>query len=163
VLLLNEIALQDLITQLVARLNGQVTAVNAIATDGVVLDQVDTTNAVLDYVPPLRAVNFFPTIAVAEQSSELVDDTGFGATGRHTFTVLVIHQHADAGLLAKMLRRYRIAVANAIMEPQRQFGSQWAVVCKGTVPGPTLGVNEDPREWLSVSGVVFELRDEQQG
>lgn len=157
-IIFNDGAIADLLGALRTRINGYVAQVNAEL--GLLLEDVDIDNAILDHVPPVQEITRWPTIGIGEGPTTLADDIGWSATGHHLLTVMLFHQHADVGELARQLRGYRIAAANAALEG-RQLGSQWGVVLRGTVPGPTLGEGDSPRAWISMTGIALELRDDQ--
>jgi hypothetical protein len=129
------------------------------------LDLADP-SAVLDYVPhPASLVNLAsgPVLGVMDLPSELEDDIGSAATGRHRWLVVVHMVHADQRLLAWQLRLYLTAVVRVFEDRYLpDVPGFMAMGCDGTIPGDTLGREEDPQEWQTWAGVQFwTTRDEQ--
>ena len=134
-----------------------------------VIDQINTADTlgvqiqrdvqVLDYVPTPRELTVFPTIALQDGPTEMEDDTGEGGTAVCNFNLVCFHLHADQRQLAVGLRRYRQAATTVALEG-RAFGPIWSIQFMGTIPGPTLGRGEDPREWMSYCGVALECKAE---
>lgn len=154
---LSEPVVMAVVDRLELELEAVVDEINATATDGIVIPQVEE---VLDYIPSVRELTRFPTVAVQEIATDFEDDVGWGATGVHRLVVVCFYQHADQRTLARSLRRYAKAIANVVLRT-RQIGPAWGVVLDGTVPGPTLGSREEPRSWMSYVGVAVTLKDEQ--
>lgn len=148
-----------LVARLVAELPAAVAEVNARDTKGITLTVPDT-EAILDFVPTPSVLNRFPTIAIEDGPSRLTDDVGWAATGVDDLVVVVFEQHADQRELALRLRRWQLIVRSIILQG-RELDPAWGLVDKGTRPGPTLGRPEDPRDWLSYTATVLEVRSEQ--
>jgi hypothetical protein len=154
---LNEHLIAAMVARLTADLPGVIDTINAEATDGLVIPYVDQ---VLDYVPTPTILNRFPTVAVQDGPSDFQDDVGWSATGVHDLVLVTFVQDADQQRLATMLRRYTRAVANVAMAG-RTVGDAWGVTLNGILPGPTLGRGEEPREWISYTGVSVRLKSEE--
>jgi hypothetical protein len=91
----------------------------------------------------------------------LEDDTGWGATGRGTITVIAFEQNADQAILAWRLRRYAKAVARCILAGRTlDTANAWGTQLKRIDPGPTLA-QESPQSFRSMTAVTIEVRSEQ--
>lgn len=155
---LNEPVVTTLRSRLETELPAIVTAINATVTDGFT---IDAPQRVLDYIPPVGDLNALPLIGISDGEMILEDDTGWGATGVFDISVVVYLQSSDQRVLAWQLRRYAQALVRAIRTPTIAIGEGWGVYNFRVRPGPTLGRDESPRQWLSTIAVTFTVKTEQ--
>lgn len=134
-------------------LNGFITSVNALVTDGTTISNPIT----FDYVPTETDLVSFPAVGIQEGTFHLEDDTGWGATGVQQFGLVIFEQRYSQEELARSLRRLRAAVTACILAG-RSIGPGWAVVLKRVDPGPTLSRDETPRQYMSLTVVTVEIR-----
>lgn len=146
------------VTKLTTNLNTFIDSVNAEQTDGVL---VEYPQQILDYPPPRTSMTSYPIIAVVEGRFLLEDDTGSGGTGRLPLTIVSYITATDPGVLAKQLRRMDRAVTECIMEGRRLPPLGWGMRFLHSDPGPTLGREEAPREYMSLRATTIEVRFEQ--
>lgn len=152
---------EPIVDALVARFNAEIEgAVDAINAQDEKNIQLEPVTAILDYIPTPSELNIFPTVAIGSGADHLADDIGHGATGTFEIVVVVFVQDVDQRQLSIKLRRYLRAVRSVALYG-RQFGPAWGVVDKGSRPGPTLGRDEGPREWMSYVSTVIECRSEE--
>lgn len=153
---------EPVITSCVARLNAQlpaiITAINAVVTDGYTLPP---DFRVLDYIPPVSDLYAVPTIGISDGPMQLEDDTGWGATGVFDLSFVVYVQSADQRYLAWALRRWAQALVRALRSPTNAIGEAWGVSNFRVRPGPTLGRDETPRQWVSTTSVTATFKSEQ--
>lgn len=154
---------EPIIDAIITRFNDEVAAavatVNARDTKGIEL-AAPPTSAILDYVPTPSLLTHFPTIAIEDGASRLTDDNGWAATGLDELVIVVFEQDADQRRLAIKLRRWQLIIRSIVLQ-DRTVGPAWGLVDKGTRPGPTLGRNEDPQDWMSWTALMVEVRSEQ--
>lgn len=153
---LEERVYDAIVTRLKAGLGAAIDQINAADTKGFTIER---NVLVLDYVPTPRELNVFPTVALQDGPTDMEDDTGEGGTAVCSFNLVCFYLHADQRQLAVGLRRYRQAAASVALEG-RAFGPIWSIQFMGTIPGPTLGRGEDPREWMSYCGIALECKAE---
>lgn len=144
--------------RLVDELNGVIDAVNAAVTDGVTISYPAQ---ILDFVPPPTLLTGFPTIGIQEGTLTLEDDTEWGATGVLPITIVFYIQSADPQAMAKQLRRYERAVMTCILRGRQLPPEVWGMKFLRSDPGPTLGNQENPREYMSLRAVTIEVKFEQ--
>lgn len=107
-----------------------------------------------DFVPPPAYLVDFPALGIQDMGSDLEDDTGSSATGKHSFGVVIFCSDPDQHILAWQLRRYAQAVTRVLLA-QRSFpeasGAGWAIGAGRPLVswGPTLGSVATPKTWLS--------------
>lgn len=152
----NEEVIDTLVARLDADLPAVIAQINDDDTKGVTLE---APAAVLDYVPTPTELVSFPTVAVQDGATAIEDDTGWGGTRVIDLVVVVFCADADQRRLAIMLRRYLMAVESVALDG-RTLDPAWGVVSQGTLPGPTLGRGEEPREWMSYAGVALRCKAE---
>ena len=121
---------------------------------------IENPQRVLDFIPTVADMFAFPVVGISDGIFNLEDDTGWGATGVFELTIVVFLQNADPRALAWQLRRYAQAVTRVALE-DRSIGDGWGVTLKQVRPGPTLGRDENPRQWLSTVAVSIEVKSEQ--
>lgn len=148
-----------MVARLLAELNPMLVQVNAAAADAIVCEDFDPL-AILDYVPVPSELNRFPCVAVSNGPHILSDDVGWSATLNARLVLITYVQAADQRSLALKLRRYTQAVRSVALRG-RSLPPAWGVVDAGTRPGPTLGVEDGPRAWMSWTGTQLDLRSEQ--
>ena len=156
---LNEPLIIALQSRLAANLNSVIDTINAQQTDPPYT--IDYPQQVLDYIPTIAQLTAFPTIGISDGEMRFEDDIGWGATGVFEFTVAAFIQESDQKALAWKLRRYAQAMVRVIMEGRQLPPEGWSVTLKRVRPGPTLGRDENPRQWISTIGVVIEVKSEQ--
>lgn len=156
---LNEPIVRALVERLEAELPAAIAAVNQDVDDGI---QIAEPAQVHDFLPTPNLLTVFPTIGIGDGPSTFSDDTGFSATGEHHLLVVCYLQDASQNALARQLRRYVRAVARVVLAGRRLGDAAWSVSLVRVVPGPTLADDpEDPREWMSWSGIeIAAKRDE---
>jgi hypothetical protein len=159
---LNEPVIRALHQRLVDELPTAAAAVNERVDDGILLPDLDTTQ-VLTHIPPPSERLQPPTIGIGDGPSELEDDEGFAATGRHELLIVVYEQSSDQDALAWLLRRWTSAIATVALRGRNLGDGAWGTGLIKSVPGPTLVDNPDnPQEWLSWSGIrLWAKRDEE--
>lgn len=150
------VALQS---RLVTNLPAYIDAVNAEYTNPSY--PIDYVQNVYDYVPVLADLYAFPVIGIADGDVIFEDDTGWGATGRSAFSIVVFEQQSDQRALAWHLRRLSTAVTRCILEGRKLPPEGWGVMLSRVRPGPTLGRDENPRQWMSTVTVQIEILSEQ--
>lgn len=155
---LNEPVVTTLRNRLEAQLPAIITAINALVTDGYT---IENPQRVLDYVPPVTDMNALPLLGISDGEMRLEDDTGWGATGVFDLSIVVFLQHSDQRQLVWMLRRYAQAVVRAARTPTVGMGEGWGVYNFRVRPGPTLGRDESPRQWLSTIAITFTVKTNQ--
>lgn len=151
---LNEPLIASMVARLTSDLPTVIAAINAEVIDGITMS---SDVQVLDYVPTPTILNRFPTVGVQDGTSDFEDDVGWSATGVHDLVLVTFVMEADQQRLARLLRRYTRAVANVALAG-RTVGDAWGVTLNGILPGPTLGRGEEPREWISYTGVSVRLK-----
>lgn len=155
---LHDLAVAAIHERLDTQLAAFITQVNDEVTDGILCD---APQQILPYVPPVSYLTAFPTFGVMDGPFTLEDDTGWGATGRGTITVIAFEQNADQAILAWRLRRYAKAVARCVLDGRTIHSSNaWGVTLKRIDPGPTLA-QESPQSFRSMTAVTVEVRSEQ--
>lgn len=117
---------------------------------------------ILDFMPTIAYLTTFPTVAIAEGDIHFEDDTGWSATGRHDFSVVVFDQHFDQRALAFHMRRLMSAALSCVMEGRDVAG--WGLVLGSVTPGPILRNRESPdgKDVLGIRSASFSIRDEQE-
>jgi hypothetical protein len=156
---LNEKIVTDLKAKLVAGLNTQIDAINAAQTNPLV--PLPYPAQILDFIPPTSEMSQMPVVGISDGDFHFEDDTGWGATGVCDLTVVVFFQSSDMLTLAWSLRRYAQAIARCILAEREIATEGWGVVLKGVRPGPTLGRDENPRQWMSTTAVTITVKSEQ--
>lgn len=116
---------------------------------------------VLDYIPTVSDLSAFPTIGISDGDIHFEDDTGWGATGIFDLTVVSFLQSSDQRTLVWWLRRYGQAVCRVALDSRRMGVEGWGVTLRGIRPGPTLGRDETPRQWMSTTAVTITVRTNQ--
>jgi len=133
-----EPAVEALRTRIATDLNAHIDTINATVTDGTTIPHPEQ---VLDYMPSVGELVAFPTIGIEHGPGRFEDDTGFEATGVYELIVVSFVQHAEPQALARMVRRYQLAVLRTVMK-DRNLGSgtgiPWGVVLRGMDFGPAL-------------------------
>lgn len=116
--------------------------------------------AVFDYPAAIGELDQFPVLTLTDRPSQIRDDTGSSATGRHEVLIVIHLTQPDQRLLAWGLRRYVQAVVRvALRGRQLGTGSQdgaYGTGLSAIVPGEALEV-ADPagvRTWHAWAGVV---------
>lgn len=117
--------------------------------------------AVLDYIPTIAELSTLPCIGISDGQIELEDDTGWGATGVATFSLVVFLQSQDQRELVWSLRKYATALTRCVIAGRTLPPEGWSVTVVGVAPGPTLGRDESPRQWLSTVGLRIRVKWEQ--
>lgn len=122
---------------------------------------IDLPAQILDYAPAVSQLIAFPTFGIIDGPFELQDDTGWGATGWATFSVVVYEQHPDQENLAWRLRRYSEAIARCVLQDRMIDPTFcYGLIFRRADPGPTLG-RTDPQTFLSLRTLTFQARSEQ--
>lgn len=153
----NEHLIDALVVRLESDMQSLVDRVNTEDTKNIQLKPIAD---VLDYMPTPTLLNRFPTIGIQDGASDLTDDVGFGGTGVHNIVAVCFVQDSDQRRLAVSLRRYARCLWSVMLDGRR-LGDGWGVVDRGIRPGPTLGREEGPREWMSWVAVAIEVRAEE--
>ena len=123
---------------------------------------LDPVQQVLDYVPPVADLFVLPTIGISDGPIDLEDDVGFGATGVSEFSCILFVQNSDQRALAWQLRRYAQAMVRALRTPTNfNLGDGWGMYNFHVRPGPTLGRQSNPGQFISTLGVSFFVKSEQ--
>jgi|SRR5919108_1744199 hypothetical protein len=154
---LNEQLVTALAAKLTAQLPAAITEINAAVTDGFTI-----TNPVevLDYVPDEREISAkastAPLVGIQDVTSTFKDDIGSSVTGQHAFAVLVWLYDPSRQALARKLRRYQRALATVCLAGRAISTIGYGVTLRNAAPGPTLEREEDPRGWVSFTGVVIQ-------
>lgn len=148
-----------IVARLNSDLNGIIDAVNASQTNPTF--PIQYPQAILDYIPTVAELSALPCIGVSDGNIKWEDDTGLGATAHAQFSIVAFVQSQDQRELAWMLRRYAIAMTRCLIAGRSLPPEGWGVVVDGITPGPTLGRDESPRQWLSTVGVRIAVRWEQ--
>lgn len=115
---------------------------------------------VFDYIPAVSELRAFPTIGLSDGDLVFQDDVGWGATGVFDITIVCFLQSADQRELVWWLRRYGQAITRVALDTRR-LGEGWAVNLKNVRPGPTLGRDESPRQWMSTTAVTITVSTNQ--
>lgn len=116
---------------------------------------------VLDYIPPVSELTGFPTLGISDGNIAFEDDTGWGATGVFDLTVVCFLQSSNHRELVWWLRRYGQAIVRVTLAGRRLGVEGWGVTLRDIRPGPTLGRDESPRQWLSTTAVTITVKTEQ--
>jgi hypothetical protein len=148
---ISEPVIMALVSRFEERLPNAIDEINAQATDGLVLAQVDR---VFDYIPARGELVSYPTIGVMEGEAELQDDVGWGATIVMPVVAICFVQAVTQRDLVRSLRRYAKAMCNVALEG-RTLGPAWGVTLDGVRPGPSQNDEENPRAWESWVGVAL--------
>lgn len=156
---LNETVVTTLKARLEAELPAIITDINA--TNTTPPYPIDNIAQVLDYVPTIGDLYQFPTLAISDGPIDLVDDVGWGSTGVFQLSVIAFVQDADQRALAWRLRRTAQAIVRAVRTPINALGDGWGVYDFHVLPGPTLGRDEGPRQFMSTVAVSFMVKTEQ--
>lgn len=156
---LNEPLVISLQNKLTTTLNAIVDDINTNQTSPAY--SIEYPQQVLDYIPTISQLTSFPTVAISDGDMYLEDDVGYGATGVFELTVVAFIQDPDQRALAWKLRRYAQAMTRCILANRRLETEGWSVVLKRVRPGPTLGRDENPRQWISTVAVIIEVKSEQ--
>jgi hypothetical protein len=157
---LNETIVPAIQARLTANLPAIVTDINTNNTSPTY--PIDQIAQVLDYIPPVSDLFQFPTIGISDGPIDLEDDVGFGATGVHEFSCVLFVQNADQRTLAWQLRRYAQAIIRALRAPTNfNLGDGWGMYRFHVRPGPTLGRQSTPGQFVSTLGVSFFVKSEQ--
>lgn len=146
--------------RLVAELAGFVDQINALHTDGIDVTKPDD-QFIYEFIPPRSMMVNFPCIGIQEGTFYLEDDTGWGGTGVVQISVVSYEQDPDPDALAKKLRRLDAAVTACVLDGRRMPPDGWGVKFIRSDPGPTLGRQESPREFMSLRATTIEVRFEQ--
>jgi len=109
--------------------------------------------AVLDYPATPGELVAFPALTMLDRPSEVRDDAGHSATGRHVVYVLIHLVSSDQRQLAWGLRRYAQAVVRVMLRDRMLEGAAWGTGFHGQVPGDTLEAEEDPQTWHARTAV----------
>lgn len=133
-----EPAVTALHSRLATDLNAHIDTINATVTDGYTIPWPEHVH---DYMPSVGELVAFPTIGIEHGPGRFQDDTGWEATGVYDLIVVAFVQHAEPQALARMVRRYQLAVLRTVMAG-RNLGSgdgiPWGVTLKGMDFGPAL-------------------------
>lgn len=147
--------------KLTAGLPAVISEINARDTKGVVLDAPQ----VFDYVPSPSEMNTFPAVCIRDGEEDLKDDVGWAATGEMDLVIVCFALHADQRTLALTLRRLVQAAKTVALDGRNlnvpgDATSAWGMRFNGTRPGPTLGRNEGPRDWMSYAALGLTVMGE---
>jgi hypothetical protein len=156
---LNEPLITALQSKLQTGLNAVIDNINATQTDPAY--PIEYPQQVLDYIPPVSQMTSFPIVGISDGEMDFQDDVGWGATGVFELTVVVFLQHPDQRALVWQLRRYAQAIVRTAMEGRRLGSEGWSMTMKRVRPGPTLGRDESPRQWISTVALIIEVKSEQ--
>lgn len=156
---LNEDVINTLRDELESDLPTLVASINAANLDP--LYPLPVPYQVLDYIPPVAELTGFPTIGISDGDITFEDDTGWGATGLFDLTIVCFLQSPNHRELVWWLRRYGQAIVRSALEGRRLGAEGWGVTLKSVRPGPTLGRDENPRQWLSTTAVTITVKTEQ--
>lgn len=115
---------------------------------------------VLDFIPPVADMFALPIVAISDGPLTFRDDTGWGATSVAELTVVAFLQGTDQRQLAWQLRRYAMAITRVTLANRSIGPDGWGVIMRGVRPGPTLGRDSDPKQYLSTVAVSIEVRSE---
>ena len=160
---LNEPVVRALRARLEAELPAAIADLNARLPAG---EQLPAPHAVLDYPVAPGEVLEFPTLGIVDRASDIEDDTGFSATGRHRLLVVVHHMHPEQRQLAWALRRYAQAVVRVALRDRALLLPDGTVAAgivgfDTLIPGETLDREAEPQEWQSWTAVgVWARREE---
>lgn len=157
-----EPAVAALKTRLDSDLADRVDAINATVTDGTTLAQPA---AILDYMPSVGELVDFPTVAIEHGPGRFQDDTGWEATGVYDLIVVAFVQHAEPQHLARLVRRYQLAVLRCVLQ-DRNLGSgtgvPWGVTLRGMDFGPALTrrerEDEPPGTYMTWTAVALTVK-----
>lgn len=156
---LNEDVVNTLRDRLETDLPAVIATINSDQTDPAFT--VPSPQQVLDYIPPVADLNVFPTIGISDGDISFEDDTGWGATGLFDLTVVCFLQSSNQRELVWWLRRYGQAICRVALDGRRMGVEGWGVTLRGVRPGPTLGRDETPRQWMSTTAVTITVKTEQ--
>lgn len=134
--------------------------INAAQTDP--LYPIENPQRVLDYIPPVADLYALPCVGISDGPLTFQDDVGWGATGVFELTVVVFLQSADQRQLVWQLRRYAQAIIRAV-DRGSGLDEGWGVTLRNVRPGPSLGRDTDPKQWLSTVAVTVVVKTEQDG
>ncbi len=115
---------------------------------------------VIDYIPTVAELDLLPVIGISDGDIYFQDDVGWGATGVFDVTVVAFVQAPDQRELVWLLRRYSQALVRVMLSTQ-SIGDSWGITLRHVRPGPTLGRDETPRQWLSTTAVTVTVKNEQ--
>lgn len=156
---LNEDVVNTLRDRLEADLPAVLVSINTTQTDP--LYPLPMPQQVLDYIPPVSDLHVLPTIGIADGDVEFEDDVGWGATGVFDITIVCFLQSSDQRELVWWLRRYGQAIVRVALDTRRMGVEGWGVTLRRVRPGPTLGRDENPRQWLSTTAVTITVKTNQ--
>lgn len=157
---LNEHIIDSAVYKLEENLDTAIAAVNAADTKGVTLT-VPSAAQIFDYMPIPKEVVDYPYIGFQEAEGEWINDVGDSATGEWQFIVACFDIDPEPWRLRLKLMRMRQAVVSTLMQgrqlshPTNAILGAWGLTFMGTKPGPTLGITESPREWVSWTSMLF--------
>lgn len=155
---LNEEVVNTLRDRLEADLPAVITEINSSQTDPAY--PMPAPAYVLDHIPLVSEMNAFPVVGISDGDIHFEDDVGWGATGLMDITVVAFVQSPNHQEMVWWLRRYGQALVRVMMDTRR-INPAWSVVLKNVRPGPTLGRDENPRQWLSTTSVTITVKVEQ--
>lgn len=153
-----EAVVPELRDRLETNLPAVITTINSTQTNPTF--PIENPQRVLDYIPTVADMYNFPIVGISDGIFYLEDDVGWGGTGRCEFTIVVFLQHPDPRTLAWQLRRYAQAITRVCLAT-RSVGDGWGITLKQVRPGPTLGRDSDPKQWVSTVAVSIEVKSEQ--
>lgn len=156
---LNDTLVTSMKTRIETNLPAIITTINATLTTPAY--PISPPFQVLDYIPTVGDLEQTPVIGISDGDFLFEDDQGLGATGVCEMTVVVFLQADDQRELAWMLRRYAIALARTILPTRALPPDGWGMILRRVHPGPTLGRDEAPRQWLSTVAITVSIRSEQ--
>lgn len=122
---------------------------------------VDQIQNVFDFVPSIKYLSAFPAIGIAEGDITVQDDTGWAFDANTTFSVVVFEQRSEQRELSWALRKLSVAVTRCIMQGRSLPPDGWSLQLRRVRPGPTLGRDENPRQWMSTTTVQVDVRSTQ--
>lgn len=153
---LNEALVIALRDKLDAGLPAAIDALNADVPDDTYL--IEHPVHVLDYIPDEREISAAggrPLVGIQDVTTTLINDAGSHANGQHQLAVLVYLADPERANLARALRRYQRALATVCLDGRAISDVGYGVTLRNAAHGPTLDREEDPRGWLSFTGVVI--------
>lgn len=156
---LNEDIINTLVARLTSDLPTEIASINSTQISPAYT--VPVPQQVLDYIPPIADLTTFPTIAISDGEIQFQDDVGWGATGIFDLTIVSFLQSPNQRELVWWLRRYSQAVTRVALDGRRMGVEGWGVTLKNIRPGPTLGRDESPRQWMSTTAVTITVKTEQ--
>lgn len=156
---LNEDVINTLVARLRTNLQTEIDSINSTQTSPSY--PLPPVRQILDYIPPMSDLHDLPTIGISDGDVEFEDDVGWGATGIFDLTIVCFLQSADQRELVWWLRRYGQAICRVALDTRHMGVEGWGVTLRNVRPGPTLGRDENPRQWLSTRAVTITVKTNQ--